>query len=472
MAAQSVRSAPFESRTYLRILYLLLSFPLSLTYFVILITGFSLGVGLAVIGIGLLILLGTLWLCRGFGALERELAIHLLGVPVPPMSAHPRPASSFREQALRVIRDPVSWTSLVYLLVDFVFGVLAFVLVVTLFSVVVALVLLPFSYAGAALLDVPISTHSAVFGTRLDGPFRWDVMLLAVAALGGGIILAVGSLFVLSRLGYAWGQFARVMLGQSETRLALGRAEAEAAIQRARAETADRSRQELIVNASHELRTPVASIRAHVDSLLRTDREVDPQTREYLAIVAHEAERLGVLVDDVLTVARADAGATQAVLRAVNVAAVVTEVCGALAPLARRERHLSLVAECTPGLPPALADRERLTQVLTNLVRNAVNYTQDGGIVSVRAEEKNGGVVLSVTDTGIGIPAADLGQVFDRFYRVDASRSRDSGGSGLGLAIARDMVVAMSGTIEADSTPGLGSTFRITLRPAPPATSG
>ena len=472
MAAPAVRGVPFERRTYLRILYLLLSFPLSVTYFVIIVTGISLGFGLAVLGIGLLILLGTLWLCRGFGALERELAIHLLGVPVPAMSAHPRPAPSFREHALRVIKDPVSWTSLVYLMVDFGFGLLAFVLVVTLFSVVVALLLLPFAYAGATLFNVPISGGSVHFVIPLQGPFRWEYMLLSIAGLAVGILLALGSLYMFNGLGYAWGQFARVMLGQSETRLALGRAEADAAEQRARAETADRSRQELIVNASHELRTPVASIRAHVDSLLRADREVDPETRSYLAIVAQEAERLGVLVDDVLTVARADAGATQVVVRAVNVAEVVTGVCGALAPLARRERNLSLVAECTPGLPLALADRERLTQVLTNLVRNAVNYTQDGGIVSVRAEEKIDGVALSVIDTGIGIPAPELAQVFDRFYRVDASRSRDSGGSGLGLAIARDLVVAMGGTIDADSTPGLGSTFRITLRRAPPAASG
>ena len=466
-AAPSARS-PLQGRTYLRILYLLLSFPLSLTYFIVLTLGFSLGVGLAVLGIGLLILLATLWLCRGFGALERQLVIALLGVPVPPMSAERGPAKSFSASAGRLIRDPVTWRSLVYLVVEFAFGIFAFVLVVTLFSLVVSLVTLPFTYAGATLFGTPHPNDVIYsYAFPFDAPYNADAMLLAVAGSAIGILLGISSLWLLNGVGYAWGQFARVMLGQSETRLALGRAEAEAAEQRARAETADRSRQQLIVNASHELRTPVATIRAHVDSLLRTDRNVDPETREYLAIVAQEAERLGVLVDDVLAVARADAGAVQVVLRPVNVAEVVTNVCGTLAPLARRERNLSLVGECAPGLPPATADGDRLTQVLTNLVRNAVNYTQAGGIISVRAEEKNGAVVISVSDTGIGIPAPELARIFDRFYRVDASRTRDSGGSGLGLAIARDLVVAMGGTIDAESTPGVGSVFAITLKAAP-----
>jgi signal transduction histidine kinase len=470
MMAVQARSAPFQGRTYLRILYLLISFPLSLTYFIVIVTGLSLGLGLAVIGIGLLIALATAWLWRGFATIERELTIHLLGVAVPPMSAPAPPATTFGQGVGRLLQDPVTWKSLVYLLVEFFFGILALVIVVVSFSLCVTLVTLPFTYVGATILYSQDPTTFA--GTDvvfpITGQLRGDNLLLSIAACAAGILLTLVSLRVLNGIGFAWGQFGRVMLGQSETRLALAGAEAEAAMQRARAESADLSRQELIINASHELRTPVASIRAHVDSLLRPDREVDEETRRYLAIVAQEAERLGVLVDDVLAVARADAGQVQVVVRAVDVGEVVSGVCEALAPLARRARNLSLVGDCPPGLPGVVADRERLAQVLTNLVRNAVNYTQDGGIISVRAEDKDQNVVVSVSDTGIGIPAPELARIFERFYRVDASRTRDSGGSGLGLAIARDLVVAMGGTIDAESTPGIGSTFRITLRKAPP----
>jgi two-component system, OmpR family, phosphate regulon sensor histidine kinase PhoR len=470
----NARSALLDGRTYLRILYLLISFPLSLLYFIVIVTGLSLGLGLAVIGIGLLIALATAWLWRGFAMIERELTIHLLGIAVPPMSAPAPPATSFSQGVGRLLKDPVTWKSLVYLLVDFFFGVFAFVLVVVLFSLCVSLATLPLTYVGATILynQDPTTFAGTNVAFPITGQLRGDNLLLSIAACAGGILLTLVSLRVLNAIGYGWGQFASAMLGQSETRLALASAEAEAATQRARAESADRSRQELIINASHELRTPVASIRAHVDSLLRPEREVDEETRQYLAIVSQEAERLGVLVDDVLEVARADAGQVRAVVRAVDAGEVVRAVCEALAPLARRERNLSLVGDCPPGLPQVVADRERLTQVLTNLVRNAVNYTQDGGIISVRAEDKDQHVVVSVSDTGIGIPAAELERIFERFHRVDASRARDSGGSGLGLAIARDLVVAMGGSIDAESTPGIGSTFRITLRKAPPGMGG
>jgi two-component system sensor histidine kinase BaeS len=111
-----------------------------------------------------------------------------------------------------------------------------------------------------------------------------------------------------------------------------------------------------------------------------------------------------------------------------------------------------------------MADPDRLTQVLTNLVRNALNHTPDGGIISVETAQADGKVVIKVSDTGIGIDPEDLLRVFDRFYRSDQSRARDTGGSGLGLAIARDLLSAMGGSITAESTPGVGSVFLVSLR--------
>src|SRR5262249_9731232 len=160
-----------------------------------------------------------------------------------------------------------------------------------------------------------------------------------------------------------------------------------------------------------------------------------------------------------------DAGELRLDLRPVEVAGVVEEVYEALSPLARRERQVTLVREVPAGLPLVLADRQRLAQVLLNLVRNGITYTPAGGIVSISAERDGPDhLALSVADTGIGIPPEELSRVFERFYRADASRARASGGFGLGLAIVRDLVEAMGGTVGAESVAGQGSRFRVVRR--------
>jgi two-component system phosphate regulon sensor histidine kinase PhoR len=256
------------------------------------------------------------------------------------------------------------------------------------------------------------------------------------------------------------------MLGADESRLQLAAARAERDVEHARAEKAELSRRELIVNASHELRTPVASISAHVESLLKPERQLDDETRRYLTVVADETERLGALVDDVLVLARADAGQLKLNVRPVDVGPVVSRVCATLAQFARRERNLSLVTGPVDHLPLAMADDDRLGQVLANLVRNAVNNTPEGGIISVDAVAADGRVNISVSDTGIGMEQRELTRIFERFYRIDQSRDRDSGGSGLGLSIVRDLLQAMGATVGAESTPGKGSVFTVSLRQA------
>jgi len=201
-----------------------------------------------------------------------------------------------------------------------------------------------------------------------------------------------------------------------------------------------------------------------VETLLKPEHELDEETRNYLKVVAAESKRLGNLVDDVLMLARADADELHLDLQPTDVEAVVTHVCDALAPLARRERNLSIVHASPSGLPRAIADRERLTQVLTNIVRNAVNHTPDGGIISVDTLAADATVSVTVADTGIGMEPDEMEHIFDRFYRTDDARARDSGGSGLGLSIVRDLLAAMGGTISATSTPGHGSVFTVTLR--------
>lgn len=460
-----------DRRTYLRIVYLLLAFPLGLTYFVLIVTGISVGLGLAVIGVGLAILAVTMlgWLLAA--RLERELAIHLLGAKIRPISAPEPQAEALWPRLLRTLREPVTWKSLVYLLIEFPFGVFSFTLTLVLLSVSLTLALYPVAYVAViafpglqshVILDVGLGPTGLALapGTHPFGAQFFVALLIGVA----GIALLVASVAALNGAGWLWARFAEQMLGVDESRLQLAAAKAEADSQRGRAERADQSRREMIVNASHELRTPVASISAHVESLLKPDRQMDAETRQYLTVVGNETGRLSSLVDDLLILARADADELHLDVRPTDVAEVVDRVCAALAPLARRERNLSLAHSSAPGLPRALADPDRLAQVLGNLVRNAVNNTPDGGLISVDTQLDVDRVMISVADTGIGIDAGDLPRVFDRFYRTDESRARDSGGSGLGLAIVRDLITGMGATISADSTPGHGSVFRIRLQ--------
>jgi len=455
-----------EGRTYLRILYLLLAFPLATTYFILIITGLAFGLGLSVIGVGLVILALTMMGWILFGRMERELAIHLLGARIRPFSVpYPGPESTW-SSLLRTMRDPVTWKSLVYILVEFPFGIFSFTVTLTLITVALSFTLVPVGYL--AQIAVPSLSSQIIIslgpGLELTGhPFGLP-FLIALLIGAAGVVLIPASAAALSWIGWMWARFAEQMLGVDESRLQLAAAQAEAAAQRNRAEHADQSRRELIVNASDELRTPVASISAHVESLLKPERELDAETRQYLGVVEAETQRLGSLVDDLLVLARADADELHLEIRPTDVAAVIAQVSEALAPLARRERNLSLVHDSAPGLPRVMADSDRLAQVLGNLVRNAVNNTPDGGLISVEAEPDGEQVRISVSDTGIGIEPDDLPRIFDRFYRTDESRARDSGGSGLGLAIVRDLIAAMGGRIDAESTPGRGSAFRIWLR--------
>jgi two-component system, OmpR family, phosphate regulon sensor histidine kinase PhoR len=462
----------WQRRTYLRILYLLLAFPLGLFYFVFLITLISTGVGTALIagiGVGLLLLAVACWF--GFAGLERILAVHLLGVRVSPMSVPAPPTTSYRVRLRRHLTNPVTWKSLGYLIVEFPFGILTFNLVLILFTLCVGFLLYPLAYVvdnyiynrvggmdGEIFPGIPITGHN-------DPNVVAFLFLFTLL----GVPLLVGSLHLLNGLGLAWGRFAQLMLGVDESQVQLAAAETRAAAEQLRADKADQSRRELVVNASHELRTPVAGLRGHLDSLNNPDRtpRLDNEAREYVAIMAGEVRRLSTLVDDVLSLARADAGELRLELRPLRAEEVARQVCETLAPLARRERGQQLLESSEEGLPLVLGDPDRLTQVLNNLVRNAINYTPDGGIISVRSERADDDVALIVSDTGIGMPPEDLARVFDRFYRGDESRSRQSGGSGLGLAIVRELLSAMGASITVESKQGTGSSFRILLHPQP-----
>lgn len=227
-----------------------------------------------------------------------------------------------------------------------------------------------------------------------------------------------------------------------------------------RLEQAEALRRQLIGDVAHELRTPLTVIRGSMEGLMDG---VLPANQETYQQVFREAERLNRLVDDLQELSRVEAGAYELKLQPVSVEGLVRSV---VASLGRQyeQKGVKISVSVAPGLPPVMADELRIGQVLTNLLINALQYTPEGGQVEVRAVESQGMVRFSVIDTGIGIPAEHLPHIFDRFYRVDKSRSRASGGSGVGLTIARHLVEAHGGTIWAESAgTNAGSTFSFTL---------
>jgi signal transduction histidine kinase len=220
-------------------------------------------------------------------------------------------------------------------------------------------------------------------------------------------------------------------------------------------------RRRLIGDVSHELRTPLTAIKGSMEGLMDG---VLPATDETYQQIHTEADRLNRLVDDLQELSRVEARAYELDIRPVDIPSLVRSVTKRLSPQAETKR-IALNLEIASGLSPVLADEDRAVQVLTNLTGNALQYTPEGGTVTIIVERVNGEIQFAVRDTGIGIPPEHLAHIFDRFYRVDKSRSRRAGGgSGIGLTIARALVEAQGGRIGAESAgDGQGSTFTFTL---------
>jgi histidine kinase len=229
-------------------------------------------------------------------------------------------------------------------------------------------------------------------------------------------------------------------------------------------EGVEERRRDLIADVAHELRTPLASIAGYMEGLM--DGVVLPEPETFHR-VHREAVRLQRLVNDLQELSRAEAGQVPIHRRRVEIRDLVEAAVARLRPQFE-DKGVALAAEVAAALPPVLVDPDRIGQVLTNLIGNALQYTPPGGTVTVRGGREDGRVTIAVADTGIGIAAEHLLHVFDRFYRVDRSRARASGGSGIGLTIVRHLVEAHGGSIRAESPgPGCGSTFTVTLPPAP-----
>jgi two-component system phosphate regulon sensor histidine kinase PhoR len=221
-------------------------------------------------------------------------------------------------------------------------------------------------------------------------------------------------------------------------------------------------RTEFIANVSHELRTPLTAIQGYLETLLSGALEEREHARRFVEIAFRHTERLGRLLNDLTDLSNIELGKVSLRLGPTSIGPVVDSVLEIVAAKAR-DGGVALQAE-VPAALTVQADHDRLAQILINLVDNAVKYTPAGGSTTVRARATaDGRVEVSVSDTGVGIPRADLPRITERFYRVDKARSRELGGTGLGLAIVKHLVVAHGGEMTIDSEEGRGTTVRVTL---------
>ena len=220
---------------------------------------------------------------------------------------------------------------------------------------------------------------------------------------------------------------------------------------------------EFVANVSHELRTPLTNIRSYAETLSDSAGDIPPaMEKKFLGVILNESDRMTHIVQDLLTLSRFDSGRDELKLSWFSFEGAVQDLYNAVYMEAQRHSHtMKLCVE--PGLPQVRADRERIMQVMMNIVSNSIKYTPDGGQIQISAGQNGSRVWMQVDDNGIGIPAADRPRIFERFYRVDKARSRQSGGTGLGLSIAKEIVDRHEGALELVDRNGPGLSVRMEL---------
>jgi len=287
--------------------------------------------------------------------------------------------------------------------------------------------------------------------------------MVMIVALAGGWFLAGRVLKPIDRISATAASLSAANLSQridvAQTENELSRLAATLNDLFARLEDSFGRQARFTADASHELRTPLSVAISHAELALRKER-TPQEYREALEEVLRASTQMKGLVEGLLTLARADAKQARLATDDVPFHAVVEEVATSLGPLAR-ERRVAVTVHAAPVT--VRGDRDRLRDVVVNLLTNALRYTPEGGKVDLTLQEETDAAVLQIADTGIGIPEKDRPHLFERFYRVDQARARDQGGVGLGLAISKCIVEAHRGTIGFTSKEGEGSTFSVRI---------
>lgn len=230
----------------------------------------------------------------------------------------------------------------------------------------------------------------------------------------------------------------------------------------------EQERKEFVSNVSHELRTPLTSVKSYVEALSDgawQDKEIAPQ---FLKVVQDETERMIRMINDLLSLSRMDAGTTKLNLEYVNINELFNYILNRFDMIIKKEedpkkKKYTIERFFTKKDLWVEIDTDKFTQVIDNIMNNAIKYSPDGGVITDRLLETHNHVIMSISDQGLGIPRKDLSHIFDRFFRVDKARSRKQGGTGLGLAISKEVVNMLGGQIWVDSVEGKGSTFYISL---------
>ncbi len=226
-------------------------------------------------------------------------------------------------------------------------------------------------------------------------------------------------------------------------------------------ERVEKTRRDFIANVSHELRTPLTSIRGYAETLLESDEALDGNTREFLQVIRRNGERMSRLTEDLLVLARVESGEEKLDLRSHSAQSLLAEAVSSMQENARAE-DVDLSIGNAPG-SSVLADSYAVHQVFANLISNALRYAQSGKKIVIGAAEQKNAIEFFVQDHGPGIASEHLPRIFERFYRVDKARSRETGGTGLGLAIVKHIVLNHGGAVRVESAVGHGSTFYFSL---------
>ncbi|EPS0856872.1 two-component system histidine kinase PnpS [Listeria monocytogenes] len=222
-------------------------------------------------------------------------------------------------------------------------------------------------------------------------------------------------------------------------------------------------RSEFVTNVSHELKTPVTALKGFAETLLDGAMYDEVLLKKFLTIIKEESDRLHRLIMDILALSRIEQNPVAENVELVDVDEVIEQSARTIFEMATEKNIRVTIPEKTSASVMIETDRDKLQQIIINLLSNAINYTPVDGKVEVKLIEQEAEVIIEVTDNGIGIPAKDIDRVFERFYRVDKARSRHSGGTGLGLSIVKHLVENCGGRIEVESQEEFGSTFRVTL---------
>ncbi len=227
-------------------------------------------------------------------------------------------------------------------------------------------------------------------------------------------------------------------------------------------ENLDRMRKEFVANVSHELRTPLTTIKSYAETLLNGALDDKEMSYKFIEVIESESDRMTRLVKDLLMLSRLDYDREELNMKEIDIEKIVND-CIYKMDISLKQKEQSVALEVSGKIPPIIGDKDRIEQVIINIISNSIKYTHEKGEITVKLSKDNEYISIKVKDNGIGVPKEDKVRLFERFYRVDKARSRAMGGTGLGLSIAKQIVVAHKGSINLESVYGKGTEVTIKL---------